>query len=254
MWRSACLICCCPRKGSMKAATLLSHWTKSTRVQTISSSTSLSLVLMWCNMLLPSLQVNSSWTWPRLTSYPRTNQNVEVSSLEAQKYAMFYEANSYAFAWHYQKLTWSSLQHNSFCTIVSPSFWSSPSLLTVQPFKTLEVLTQELGWCHRVNATKHFCCLNNASILLSGTCCFVLSLLAWLWQLLSDRVYPKPSFLIWQTFKSFDHPHYPSLDAFQPVCMFLLHGRFQRTLLLSLSTCPTCHLSVEWAEVCSSKV
>lgn len=153
-----------------------------------------------------------------------------------------------------------------------PSFLLMPSLPRVtklQPCKTLEVLTWELGWCHKVNATKHFCCLNNASILLSGPCCFVLMLLAWQWQLLSDRVpcktrshlsllFSRPnkasSFLIWQAFKSFDHPCFPSLDAFQPVCMFLLHGRFRKTLLPSLSICSTCHLSFQWAEVCSSKV
>lgn len=201
-------------------------------------------------MLLPSLQVNSAWTWPRLTSYSRTSQNVKVSSLEAQKHAMVYEAESYAFAWWNQKFALPSLQHNSFCTVVSPSFWCSPSLLRVQPGKTLEVLTQEFGWCNKVNATQHFYCLNNASIFLSGTGCSVLMLLAWQWQLLSGRVpckirsplsllFSRPSkpsyFLIWRTFKSSDHACFPSLDAFQPVHMFLVHGKFQKTLPPSLS-------------------
>lgn len=86
-----------------------------------------------CNMLLLSLQVNSAWPCPRLTSYPRTSQRVKLLSLEAQKYATFYEAESYAFAWCNQKFTLPSLQHNSFCSVVSPSFWCSPSLLRVQP-------------------------------------------------------------------------------------------------------------------------
>lgn len=99
----------------------------------------------WYNMLLPSLQVNSAWTWHRLTPYPRTSQNVKVSSLEAQKHAIFFEAELYAFAWCNQKFTLSSLQHNSFYTVISPSFWCSPSLPRVQPCKTLEVLNQELA-------------------------------------------------------------------------------------------------------------
>lgn len=113
---------------------------------------------------------------------------------------MFCEAESYAFAWRNQKFTLPSLQHNSFCTV-----WCSPSLLRVQSFKTLEVLTQELGWWHKVNATKHFCCVNNGSILLSGTCCFVLMLLAWQWHLLSDRVSSKPSFLKAKQTQFFPH-------------------------------------------------
>lgn len=201
----------------------------------------------WCNMLLPSLQVNSAWTWPRLTSYPRTSQNVKVSSFQAQKHATFCEAES-CFCMMQPKidLTFYVAQQLLHCCL--------PFLLITIAHHHYREYCLARHWKYWLRSLDGDIKIMQPSTSvvsimlpsrLSGPCCFVLMLLAWQWQLLSETVpckirFPlsllfsrpnkqtnKPSsFLIWQAFKSFDHPCFPSLDAFQPVCMFLLHGRF----------------------------